>query len=91
MFALFSITTPLGIALGIGLSNIYDPASMASALIQGIFNALAAGILIYLALVDMLTEEFGKEDVKKDSKLQAGMLTCVVAGAATMSVLAIWA
>lgn len=91
MYALFSITTPAGIALGIGLSTIYDPETMAAALLQGIFNALAAGILIYLSLVDMLTEEFGKEDVRRDPCLQAGMLFATLMGAATMSVLAIWA
>lgn len=43
MFALFSCTTSTGIALGIATSAIYDAQSRTAAIVQGVFNALAAG------------------------------------------------
>lgn len=91
MFALFSITTSLGITLGIGISKIYDEGSRAAALVEGIFNAFAAGILIYLALVDILQEEFNRREVKKHKIWQIQMMMCVLLGAGVMSVIAIWA
>lgn len=91
MFALFSVTTSLGVCLGIGLSKIYDEDSRESKLVEGIFNALASGILIYLALVDILQEEFNRRDVKKHKIWQVQMMICVLLGAGVMSVIAIWA
>jgi zinc transporter 1/2/3 len=91
MFGLFSITTSLGIAVGIGISKIYDEGSRAAALVEGTFNAFAAGILIYLALVDILQEEFNRREVKKHKIWQIQMMMCVLLGAGVMSVIAIWA
>jgi hypothetical protein len=43
MFALFSVTCSLGVALGIAISSVYDPESKQAALLEGCFNAFAAG------------------------------------------------
>lgn len=43
MFLVFSLTTSTGIAIGIGTSAIYDEESRSAAIVQGVFNALAAG------------------------------------------------
>jgi len=91
MFGLFSVTTSLGITIGIGISKIYEEGSRAGALVEGIFNAFAAGILIYLALVDILQEEFNRREVKKHKIWQIQMMMCVLLGAGVMSVIAIWA
>lgn len=91
MFALFSLTTSCGIAIGIGTSAVFDAQSRAAAITQGVFNALAAGTLIYIGLVDLLSEEFTKADVVTDLKLQWGMLVATVLGATLMSVLAMYA
>lgn len=91
MFLLFSLTCPAGVAIGIGVASIYDEESVAAAALEGTFNALAAGVLIYLALVEMLNEEFHLAQVKRNRALQCQMFGCLLLGCAVMSTLAVWA
>ena len=58
MVFFFSATTPFGIALGIGLSNVYSDASPTALIVEGILNAVSAGILNYMALVELLGADF---------------------------------
>ncbi len=76
---------------GIGISSIYEEGSRNAAIVEGVFNAYASGILIYLALVDILQEEFNRREVKKHRVWQLQMMVCVLLGAGVMSVIAIWA
>jgi len=90
--AAFAITTPIGIAITVGIQTSYSnsPASLIS---QGILDAIAAGILVYAALVQMLTEEVTK-NAEFWSMTTARKVSCFVAvwlGAASMSVVGIWA
>lgn len=52
IFILFSLATPIGIALGV-ITN-YEIASSAGLLWQGIFNAFAAGTFLYIATLHNL-------------------------------------
>ncbi|GMY33149.1 zinc transporter 1-like [Fagus crenata] len=58
MSIFFSLTTPVGIAIGIGASSTYKDNSPTDLIVEGTFNALAAGILIFMALVDLLAADF---------------------------------
>ncbi|KAK9154814.1 hypothetical protein Sjap_002294 [Stephania japonica] len=87
----FSVTTPLGIAVGIGLSNIYKENSPSSLAIVGVLNASSAGLLIYMALVDLLSAEFMGPKLQNNMKLQLKCYVAVLLGAGGMSVMAIWA
>ncbi|KAK9128802.1 hypothetical protein Syun_017599 [Stephania yunnanensis] len=87
----FSVTTPLGIAVGIGLSNIYKENSPNSLAIVGVLNASSAGLLIYMALVDLLSAEFMGPKLQNNMKLQLKCYVAVLVGAGGMSVMAIWA
>ncbi|TXG57733.1 hypothetical protein EZV62_015562 [Acer yangbiense] len=51
----FSLTTPIGIGIGIRIriSNVYDENNPTTLIVEGIFNAASAGILIYMSLVDL--------------------------------------
>ncbi|KAF5765867.1 putative zinc/iron permease [Helianthus annuus] len=91
MSILFSLTTPIGIAIGIGISNTYDENSHLALILQGIFNALSAGILIYMALVDLLAMDFMKSKVQKSFKLQFRAFILILLGLGSMSLLAKWA
>ncbi|PKU65215.1 Zinc transporter 5 [Dendrobium catenatum] len=51
MIVFFSLTTPVGIAVGIGISSVYHENSPKALIVEGILNSGAAGILIYMALV----------------------------------------
>ncbi|KAL1358117.1 zinc transporter 5 isoform X2 [Arachis hypogaea] len=87
----FSLTTPMGIAIGIGISNVYDDNSPTALIVEGIFNAASAGILIYMALVDLLAADFMNPKMQKNSKLQIGVNISLLLGAGFMSFIAKWA
>jgi zinc transporter 1/2/3 len=89
----YSLTTPVGIAIGILLSNGYNPNSTSALLVQGIFDAVSAGILIYDGLVNMLTSNVTKsiEFAKRGLCAKASIYTAVWLGAATMAVIGRWA
>ncbi|KAL8478183.1 hypothetical protein ACS0TY_030174 [Phlomoides rotata] len=91
MVIFFSITTPSGIAIGIGISNIYSETSPTALIVEGVLNAASAGILIYMALVDLLAADFMSPKLQNNAKLQLGANASLLLGAACMSVLAKWA
>lgn len=52
MLALFfSLTTPSGVALGLGIKSIYNDKSPAALAVSGAFDSVSTGILVYMALV----------------------------------------
>ncbi|KAK1326284.1 Zinc transporter 9 [Acorus calamus] len=50
MSLFFSLTTPVGIAIGIGIASNYNDNSPTALIVEGILNSFSAGILIYMAL-----------------------------------------
>ncbi|KAH8506969.1 hypothetical protein H0E87_013694 [Populus deltoides] len=91
MALFFSLTTPVGIAIGIGISNVYNESSPNALIVEGIFNAASAGILIYMALVDLLAADFMHPKVQSNGALQFGVNVSLLLGAGCMSLLAKWA
>ena len=91
MAVFFSLTTPIGIAVGIGISNIYREDSNTSLIMEGILNSASAGILIYMSLVDLLAADFMNPRMQNNLKLQLGANVSLLMGAGCMSFLAIWA
>ncbi|KAK4437427.1 Zinc transporter 8 [Sesamum alatum] len=91
MALFFSITTPTGIAVGIGISNFYSETSPTALIVEGVFNAASAGILIYMALVDLLAADFMSPKLQSNGKLQLGANVSLLIGAGCMSLLAKWA
>ena len=66
----FSITTPLGIAIGIGIASSYKENSPTALLVEGIFDSTSAGILIYMSLVDLIATDFLSKRLQTNFKLQ---------------------
>ncbi|XP_048431570.1 zinc transporter 8-like [Pyrus x bretschneideri] len=91
MSLFFSLTTPVGIGIGIGISKFYDGSSQTVLIMEGVFNAASAGILIYMSLVDLLAADFMKPKMQSNGKLQAGANISLLLGAGCMSLLAKWA
>ncbi|XP_041008534.1 zinc transporter 1-like [Juglans microcarpa x Juglans regia] len=91
MVVFYSLTTPVGIAIGIGISNVYNENSSTALIVEGIFNAASAGILIYMALVDLLAADFMNSRVQSNFKLQIESNVSLLLGAGCMSLLAKWA
>ena len=91
MVFFFSVTTPFGIALGIALSKTYKENSPTSLISVGLLNASSAGLLIYMALVDLLSADFMGPKLQGSIKLQIKSFVAVLLGAGGMSVMAKWA
>ncbi|WOG83475.1 hypothetical protein DCAR_0102650 [Daucus carota subsp. sativus] len=91
MVFFFSATTPFGIILGLVLSNVYSDNSPAALIVEGLLDAASAGLLNYMALVDLLAPDFMGAKLQAHLKLQALCYVAVVLGAGGMSVMAIWA
>lgn len=87
----FAVTTPFGIALGIALSSTYEENSPRALITVGLLNASSAGLLIYMALVDLLAADFMGDKLQGSVKLQIKSYMAVLLGAGGMSVMAIWA
>ncbi|XP_008792254.2 zinc transporter 8-like [Phoenix dactylifera] len=91
MILFFSLTTPVGIVIGFGISSVYNENSPTALIVEGILNSAAAGILIYMSLVDLLAEDFMNPRVQSKGKLQFGINVSLLIGAGLMSLLAKWA
>ncbi|TVU19799.1 hypothetical protein EJB05_35970, partial [Eragrostis curvula] len=91
MALFFSLTTPVGVVIGIAISSVYDETSLRALAVPGLLEAAAAGILVYMALVGILAEEFMSARVQSRARLQLLLNASLLLGAGMMSMLAIWA
>ncbi|KAF3655672.1 Fe(2+) transport protein 3, chloroplastic [Capsicum annuum] len=91
MATFFAITTPLGIAIGVGAASSYDPHSPRALVVEGILNSISAGILVYMALVDLIAADFLSKRMSCNTRLQVVSYFALFLGAGLMSLLAIWA
>ncbi|CCO29242.1 Zinc-regulated transporter 2 OS=Saccharomyces cerevisiae (strain ATCC 204508 / S288c) GN=ZRT2 PE=3 SV=1 [Rhizoctonia solani AG-1 IB] len=90
---LYGLTTPIGVAAGLGIRTTYNPGSTTSSIVGGIFDSVSAGILLYTGLVELIAHEFifnPQMHRAPTSKLAyaCGMM-CL--GAGLMSLLGRWA
>lgn len=90
MLFLYTITTPIGIAIGISIASSYDPTSTTSMAIQGTFNGVSSGMLIYIGMYQLIAEEFSREDLLVRPKLRYSMYAALLLGGACMCILGIW-
>lgn len=77
----YGISTPIAIAIGLGVRQTFSPGSEKHLLVNGIFDSISAGILIYTGLVELMAHEFLFNAVMQKDRLEK-----VLAGVATMSV-----
>jgi zinc transporter 1/2/3 len=95
MIIFFALTTPVGIAIGIGIhSGTYNPKSLAALMVNGVLDSVSAGILIYIALVNLMAGEMGVHAhafflLKK--RLKFLYFAALYLGAAAMAVIGRWA
>ncbi|KAJ1294254.1 hypothetical protein BS78_01G132100 [Paspalum vaginatum] len=87
----FSTTTPFGIALGLALTKVYRENSPTALIVVGLLNAASAGLLHYMALVELLAADFMGPKLQGSVKLQLLSFLAVLLGAGGMSVMAKWA
>ena len=71
LFALgYGVSTPIAIAVGLGLRNSYAPGSQTSLIVNGVFDSISAGILIYTGLVELMAHEFMFSHTMRRAKLR---------------------
>jgi zinc transporter 1/2/3 len=93
MILFYSLTTPVGTAVGIAIASSYNANSITALAVQGVFDCVAAGLLLYIALIQMIAEDFTRMDGDKPKSL---LFRCVLylamsTGSGCMAMLAIWA
>lgn len=90
--AAYGLTTPISIAIGLGVRTTYSPESKVSSIVQGVLNAVSAGILIYSGLVELLARDFLFDPcrTKRRSRLLF-MVACTLLGAGIMALTGKWA
>ncbi|KAL6754351.1 zinc-nutrition responsive transporter [Haematococcus lacustris] len=62
MIVLYSLTCPVGVAVGLGIADSYDGGSVTALAVQGTFNGVSGGMLLYVALVMIIAEDFTRQD-----------------------------
>ena len=88
----YGLTTPIAIAIGLGLRTTYDPNSFTANVVSGILDSISAGILIFTGLVELLARDFLFDPNRtKDNKRMGFMVGCFLLGAGIMALLGKWA
>jgi zinc transporter 1/2/3 len=89
----YGTTTPIGQAIGLGIHNLYDPASQTGLLMVGFMNAISSGLLLFAGLVELLAEDFLSDESYVTLKGKRRLQACgsVVGGAALMAFVGAWA
>ncbi|KAK2626751.1 hypothetical protein QTJ16_003926 [Diplocarpon rosae] len=88
----YGLTTPLAIAIGLGLRHSYNAGSFTASVVSGVLDATSAGILIYTGLVELLARDFlFNPALTRSSRRLTFMLASVMLGMLLMSLLGKWA
>lgn len=89
----YSFSTPIAIAVGLGLRNTYPPESQTTLIVNGIFDSISAGILIYTGLVELIAHEFMfSSSMRKASwSVVLSAFAVMSLGAGLMALLGKWA
>ncbi|KAL8948793.1 MAG: hypothetical protein Q9222_005055 [Ikaeria aurantiellina] len=89
----YSLSTPIALAVGLGLRTTYAPGSQTALIINGVFDSISAGILIYTGLVELMAHEFMFSPTMRRASirvvLSAFIMMCL--GAGLMALLGKWA
>ena len=91
--AAYGVTTPIAIAIGLGVRTTFAPGSQRTQIVNGVFDAISAGILIYTGLVELMAHEFmfNPEMRKSSIKMMLFAYLCMCLGAGLMALLGKWA
>lgn len=54
----YGLSTPIAIAIGLGVRESFAPEGRTNLLVNGVFDSISAGILIYTGLVELMAHEF---------------------------------
>ncbi|EXJ65240.1 hypothetical protein A1O7_01581 [Cladophialophora yegresii CBS 114405] len=89
----YGLSTPLSIAIGLGVRKTYPPGSRTTLIVNGVFDSVSAGILIYTGLVELMAHEFMFSNSMRRASIRTVMAAFVTMclGAGLMALLGKWA
>ena len=88
----YGLTTPISIAIGLGLHNSYSGDSYTANVVSGVLDSISAGILIYTGLVEMLARDFLFNPNRTNNKKRLSlMLISLYLGTGIMALIGRWA
>ena len=87
----YGLSTPIALAVGLGIRESYAPGTQKALIVNGVFDSISAGILIYTGLVELMAHEFMFSNVMREAKLSKVLTAFAVmcAGASRLPALAI--
>ncbi|EGZ19537.1 zinc transporter ZIP protein [Phytophthora sojae] len=88
----FAITTPIGQAIGIGIRSSYSSESTTALWVQGVFDCIAGGILLYTGLVELLTYNMttNQKFLGRSTPQRYALYACLWSGAGLMALIGKW-
>ncbi|KAI4617265.1 hypothetical protein J4E80_005464 [Alternaria sp. BMP 0032] len=89
----YGISTPIAIAIGLGVRQSFAPESRTTLLTNGVFDSISAGILIYTGLVELMAHEFMFSPYMQKGPVSRTLKAfgLMVLGAGLMALLGYWA
>lgn len=89
----YAVSTPIAIAIGLGVRQSFAPGSQTTLIVNGVFDAISAGILIYTGLVELMAHEFMFSGYMQRAPLKEvlGAVATMAVGAGLMALLGKWA
>ena len=89
----YALSTPLAIAIGLGVRQSWAPGSATALIVNGVFDSISAGILVYTGLVELMAHEFMFSPTMRRSKVRVMLAAfgMMALGAGLMALLGKWA
>ncbi|ETN36772.1 uncharacterized protein HMPREF1541_09050 [Cyphellophora europaea CBS 101466] len=89
----YGLSTPMAIGIGLGVRTTYPPESQTTLIVNGVFDSISAGILIYIGLVELMAHEFMFSNTLRRAKISVVLsaFTLMCLGAGLMALLGKWA
>ncbi|KAG1658453.1 hypothetical protein FOA52_005617 [Chlamydomonas sp. UWO 241] len=88
MVATFALTVPVSIAIGMGVASSYNAASIGALTTQGVLSSISGGLLLYIALVQMIAQDLAH--MTGGLLVRLGMFVVIALGAASMVLIAVY-
>lgn len=92
MMFLYALTTPIGIVVGMSINNHSILEQKTNIMVTGTFQAISSGLLMYVALFQIIAEELTKNELHElqNRSIKYGMYASLLMGIASMCILAMW-
>lgn len=88
----YGLTTPISIAIGLGVRTTYEPESYTANVVSGVLDSISAGILLWTGLVELLARDFIFDPKRtKNNRRLILMVVYTLLGAGLMALLGKWA